>query len=222
VGVVLRGANTAIAVLWRYHWYNSVMASSARDRSRTTKEAVLEAAGELLVAEGPEALSVRRLGDRVGASSQAVYTLFGGKPGLAEALFREGFRRMATAFDAVPRTDDHLAYLAELMGAYRRMAQAHPAYYLVMFGRAIPGFSPSPDAKAAAWSTFATLVNALDEGLAAGAIQLADTQQTAQILWGVAHGLVSLELAGQLSAGTEGDERYDRAIQAFLEHCRAD
>ena len=178
------------------------------------------AAGELLVTEGPEALSVRRLGERVGASSQAVYTLFGGKPGLAEALYREGFRRLAAAFDAAPQHDDHIAYLGELMGAYRQMARRHPAYYVVMFGRAIPGFAPSPDAKAAAWSTFATLVTVLERGAAAGTIAPQDTEQTAQILWGVAHGLVALELAGQLPDGPDADQRYDRAVAAFLDHCR--
>jgi AcrR family transcriptional regulator len=196
------------------------MAPGASDRSRLTRETVLEAAGTLLVAEGPEALSVRRLGELVGASSQAVYTLFGGKPGLAEALYREGFRRMAAALDAVPDDDDQITRLGDLLRAYRRMALDNPAFYLVMFGRAFPGFEPSPEARAAAWATFTTLVTAVEDGVAAGSITATDAEQTAQILWGVAHGLVALELAGQLDGGPAADERFDRAVGAFLEQCR--
>src|SRR4028118_1227581 len=51
----------------------------------------------LIAGEGPPALSLRRLAAAAGGSTQLVYTLFGGKPGLADALYAEGFRRLGGA-----------------------------------------------------------------------------------------------------------------------------
>ena len=59
-------------------------------RSKIHDEALrvrlLDAAGALLAAEGPDALSVRRIATEVDTSTTAVYSLFGGKPGLLRAL----------------------------------------------------------------------------------------------------------------------------------------
>ena len=47
---------------------------------------LLERARTLLSSQGPAALSLRTLAADVGTSTTAVYALFGGKPGLLEAL----------------------------------------------------------------------------------------------------------------------------------------
>ena len=61
---------------------------------------VLEAAARLLAEEGPHGLSLRRVAAEAGGSTQIVYTLFGGKPGLADGLYAEGFDRLASAMHA--------------------------------------------------------------------------------------------------------------------------
>ena len=131
----------------------TVLANPAAHALATTFEAgderrrpVLEAAARLLAEEGPHGLSLRRIAAEAGGSTQLVYTLFGGKPGLADALYAEGFSRLAatcrTALAACPPPGDPERLLA-VGRAYRAFAQDEPAFFAVMFGKAIPDFTPT-------------------------------------------------------------------------------
>ena len=71
----------------------------------TLRVALLDAAGALLHAEGPQALTTRRLADAVGTSTQAIYTLFGGKEGIVRAMYREGFDRLEQCLADVPASN---------------------------------------------------------------------------------------------------------------------
>ena len=126
---------------------------------------LLDRAAELLSGEGPEALSLRRLAADVGTSTTAVYSLFGGKPGLLAAVYDEAVRRFGEHLAAVRPTDDPLADLRRLGEAYRRSALADPHLYGVMFSRRAPGFEPDDAAKERSKATFAPLVDAVGRAM---------------------------------------------------------
>ena len=63
---------------------------------------VVEAASHLLVEEGPEALTVRRVAQKLNCSTKIIYTMFQGKDGLANALYLEGCTRLSQAIERVP------------------------------------------------------------------------------------------------------------------------
>lgn len=178
---------------------------------------VLEAAAALLVEQGPEGLSTRRVAERVGASTQVVYTLFGGKAGLADALFRKGFSLLKAALRAVPDDLDPLDHLLALERAYRASALAEPALYQVMFGRPIPGYDPPPASLEFAWQGFELLVQAVARAVEQGALGPHEPREVARVLWALAHGMVSLELAGHLPDDADPAGRYDRAITALID-----
>ena len=73
------------------------------------RRTLLDAASRLLVAEGPQALTMRRVAAAVGCSTTVLYTAFGSKDGLADALFLEGFQRLRRRLEAVPSGGDPLA-----------------------------------------------------------------------------------------------------------------
>ncbi|MDP9356610.1 MAG: TetR/AcrR family transcriptional regulator, partial [Chloroflexota bacterium] len=58
------------------------------------RRAILDEAILLLVEEGLQGLSLRRIAGAVGCSTTVLYTLFGGKSGIVEALWLEGFARL--------------------------------------------------------------------------------------------------------------------------------
>lgn len=62
----------------------------------TRSEQLVSVAEQLLDEAGPHALSLRRIAEAAETSTQAVYTEFGGKQGLADVLFRAGFERLAS------------------------------------------------------------------------------------------------------------------------------
>lgn len=169
---------------------------------------LVEVAAQVLAADGPHGLSLRRIATVAGASTQIVYTLFGGKPGLGEALYREGFRRladaMAAALDPTTAPGDPARLLA-LGRGYRGFALAEPAFFSVMFGRAIPGFTPSQQTRAALRAaTFGQVVTVAQHCLDAGTLQADDALTLARACWVTAHGLAALETAGLLGVDDAG------------------
>ncbi len=178
---------------------------------------LLDTAGTLLTAEGPDALSLRRLATEAGTSTSAVYALFGGKPGILRALFIEAFTRFAAHLDTVAPSTDPLADILALGRAYRASALADPHLYAVMFGSPVPGFEPAPEDYAHAEATFATLLDAVRRAIAAGLLVAADPALVATALWAGVHGLVSLELHGAMKAGAgPPGELFEAAIRATL------
>src|SRR5918997_4582806 len=61
----------------------------------TLHRALLDTASQLLADEGPQALTMRRVAASAGCSTTVLYGAFGSKDGLADALYREGFERLA-------------------------------------------------------------------------------------------------------------------------------
>ena len=155
---------------------------------------LLHAASEVLASEGAGALTVRRIASDAGMSTMNVYSRFGGKDGIIDHLFIEGFTRLAESQAAVPFTDDPLADLFECGLAYRRFALANPTYYVVMFECPVAGFVPSAAAGEHAFRTLQDLADRVARAMDAGAIARSDPFQLAAALWATSHGAVSLEL----------------------------
>ncbi|GAB3909988.1 TetR/AcrR family transcriptional regulator [Kibdelosporangium lantanae] len=163
-------------------------------RPKTHDEALrvrlLDRAGQLLSTAGPEALSLRRLASDVGTSTTAVYSLFGGKPALVRELYVAAFQRFAARLDEVTCSGDPDEDLVRLGLAYRRAALAEPHLYSIMFTKAVAGFEPD----------HAAVEHVLGPMVAVGRqAGWPDPETVAMTVWGLAHGLVSLELNGNLT-----------------------
>jgi AcrR family transcriptional regulator len=159
------------------------------------RQVLLDAASRLLEAEGPDALTMRRIAGEVGCSTSVLYAMFGGKAGVAEALWSEGFARLHAALAAIDG-EDPLARLAAMGRVYRESALANRSYYAVMFARPIPGFDPSPDAYEVSLRPLRLLTEAVAACVEAGVFRSVEPAHAARVLWAAAHGAVSLELAG--------------------------
>ncbi len=176
------------------------------------RRAVVEVAATLLFEEGPGGLSLRRIAAAAGGSTQLIYTLFGGKPGLVDALYTEGFSRLAAytreALETGPPAGDpeRLVWMGR---AYCRFAREHTGFYSVMFGRAIPGFAPAPGTRSQCRQmTFGLVVEAAAACMKAGTLVATSPEELARHCWITGHGVASLEVAGLLGpATTELEER---------------
>lgn len=193
------------------------MMKSARRRTPSggVQDALVAAALRLLEAEGPEALSVRRVAAEAGVAPMGVYNHFEGKNGVVDALFRTGFATLTESLEAVvARTadDDPADALREGLRHYRTLALEHPRAYEVMFLCAIPGFEPSEESHEVAAGSFDVLVQAIARGMQAGAFLDDDPRLVAQQLWAACHGAVALEIA---EIGKIDDT--DRVYEALLE-----
>jgi len=156
---------------------------------------LVDAGLELLDRHGPAELTVRRIAEAAGTSTMGVYTKFGGRTGVLEAIYRRGFELLRAALDAAPHAEDAVRRILDLALAYRRFAIANPALYAFMFEQPVPDFDPNPTLRVEVLdTTFGVLVTAVQRATAQGALPDGDPVHTSVLVWCLAHGMVSLEL----------------------------
>lgn len=192
------------------------------DLRSTLRQGMLDAATRLLTEEGPAALTVRRVADAVNCSTTLLYSLFGGKDGLANELYLEGFARLKAEFEtaaaqATKKADkEGLGPLLLHARVYHQYAKRNPSYYMVMFGDAIAGFVPPVESRKTAWESLAVLIDTFEHCMERGALPRSNPTAAARLLWAAMHGAVSLELKGYYLKTERADELFDAAVNAVL------
>jgi AcrR family transcriptional regulator len=161
-------------------------------------------------------LTVRRIATAAGVSTMNVYSRFGGKDGVVELLFIEGFRRLGEAMNATPPSEDSLADLRACGLRYRQFAIDNHTLYSVMFDRVVPDFQPSIEAQVLAGATLDLLAKRLERAMTAGAIKPADPLRTAALVWATCHGVVSLELKQVGPSVVDWSAVYDDATNVIV------
>ena len=181
-----------------------------------TRTGLLDAAAEALARGGPEAVTLRKVAGGVGATTSAIYALFGSKEALLAAVYREAFAVLAAELAAVEPDDDPLAELLGLGLAYRRSALARPLLYPVMFSRDRGALPADPADVEAAAATLGRLRHAVARTQAAGLLPGDDPEPFTLELWALVHGLASLELLGALGGPEQAAARWNQALRAIV------
>ncbi len=172
---------------------------------------LLERSSRLLEEFGPEGLQARTVTADVGVSTQALYTLFGGMPGLFEALVADGFRRLAESVALVPVSEDPVADFFAQGTAYGRWALENPQLYRLMFGHTGGGLrrhaglemnvtgavAGSPEAQ----SAIDFMVSSMDRIVASGRIDPVDPALASVQFLSATHGYVLLAISGVFDPG---------------------
>lgn len=141
-----------------------------RGHDAQTGAALLAAAERIVEADGPEALSVRRVAEEVGTTTRAVYSVFGSKEGLVTALGRRAFELLGSGIEALPHTADPAADLVEAgVTVFRRFAIEHPSLFRIGIQRTLT----TPDVQAA----FRPAASDALAGLAALVVRVEDSGQ---------------------------------------------
>ena len=88
---------------------------------------MLDTARALLESDGPGALSVRRIAAEAGISTMNVYSRFGGKGGVVDELYCEGFGRLHTYAAKHSNCDDPIANFPRSGGRLSRLSRSRTA-----------------------------------------------------------------------------------------------
>jgi AcrR family transcriptional regulator len=173
----------------------------------TARDALIEAALELLQENGFTGVQARTVTAKAGLTTMALYTQFGGLPGLMAAVCNEGFARLAAQLREVHPTDDPIADLFSMALMYRRFALDNPNLYDLLFGRASKGamrgslaVGESGASPTAYRASFSLIEDACGRAIAAGRLREAGSAPLAAQTWAFVHGFVALELGGHLTA----------------------
>ena len=168
-------------------------------------EAVVAAAVDLADSEGLEALTLVRLGERLGVRSPSLYAHVDGLEDLRRRLAARAARQLAERLQvaAVGRAQgEALAAIAE---AYVDYARRHPGAYAALQRAPRAG----DEAGAAAAATPVETVLAVLRGYG---LEGEDAIHAARILRAALHGFVSLEAGGGFALPVDVDETFARLL----------
>jgi AcrR family transcriptional regulator len=155
------------------------------------RQQILDAARELFVRDGYDAVSMRRIAARIEYSPTAIYLHFPDKQSILSALCDETFDKLSARLTQLfARTADPLSRLREGMRIYVDFGLAHPHHYTVaLLLKPVEARASEP---AAGHRAFAFMQAAVAGAMAAGAIRAGEVDTTSQTLWAACHGLVAL------------------------------
>ncbi|MEO3751372.1 TetR/AcrR family transcriptional regulator [Streptomyces sp. B6B3] len=171
---------------------------------------ITAAARHLLDTEGPEALSMRRIAERVGIRAPSLYKHFPDKAAVEAALQAQGMAEMARELEAAEAgvgagTEPPLLVLAR---AFRRHALAHPHLYRLTNTR--------PLARTA-------LPEGLEDRAAMPLLRAVRGDiDVARTFWAFAHGMVVLELDGRFPPDADLDAAWRTGCEAFTHTIRGE
>jgi len=182
-----------------------------------TAEALLDAAELMIAADGPDALSLRRLSEQTQTSTRAVYSLFGSKDGLVLALAQRAFEMLDAGIHALPTTADPAADLVDAgVLVFRQFAIEHPSLFRLAFQHR--NTTPSQQ-----WPNLGPAQQAALTGLGERIAELARarditdraTPEAMIEFHALCEGLAALELRGVLPTGNE-EQLWRHALTALV------
>lgn len=156
-----------------------------------TKTKILDAASDLFLKGGIQALSVRAISKQAGLSTIGIYSHFNGKQGILDALYIEGFQMVADAMDVFELEQDPRKAVILATNRYLEIADKHEAHYRLIFGESNDNYSPSEAAQLVGAKAFARLAKVVS-GILPKTATLAQKQSSAMEIWALVHGFSSL------------------------------
>lgn len=180
-------------------------------RRRSARDAVVDAAWELVRGEGLAALSLRNLARRAGITTPTVYAYFESKNAIYDAMFGQAAKQFAERMSESYDSADPREVLVAGVWRFVEFCTSDPARYQLLFQRTIPGFEPSPE-------SFAPAVRALNgarEKLALNGI----TEPRHLDMWtALTTGLVDQQVSND-PGGDRWVRLIDELVAMFLAHC---
>jgi len=155
--------------------------------SKTSREAILDAAVQQVEREGLAKLSLRSLASSLELAPNALYRYFADRAHLEAAIANEGVSRLHVALARAASRGDAEQAIRRVAKAYVSFARNNPALYSVLM---TPGKLPDeePSAHGEMWVFTVGLMSSLT-----GARQAPEAALT---LWAFLHGIVTLDQGG--------------------------
>lgn len=168
-----------------------------RQRQRQSlRREILDAARDMFLAEGYEAVTMRRLAERIEYSPTTIYLHFRDKDDLFEALCEETFGELAARLGKLAKRGlPPLENLREGLRLYADFGLKHPSHYALTFMHVQKPADVKHFHESVGHQAFEYLRRAVAACVECGAFEAGDVEASAQALWAATHGVVSLLIA---------------------------
>jgi AcrR family transcriptional regulator len=163
-----------------------------------TSQQIYQCALRLLEAEGPQAVSMRRIADQVGITPMAIYHHFPNREALLDQVVNTEFEHLAEFFGRSLGHGSFETQLIHIMDGYLDYALAHPRIFDYVFSCPRPGARRFPDDFRARHSpTLNLIADTLAAGIKQKKLKRDDIWELAMEFWAHAHGYLMLYRAGR-------------------------
>lgn len=209
------------------------------------QEAIKTTAWAQIAQTGAATLSLRAIARDLNITAPAIYNYYPSRDDLVTALIVDAYNSLADSqlgVLAAHPADDLSGRLLALGLAYRQWAVTYPQRYLLIFGTPIPGYqAPEQVTLPAAQRALAPLAGVMQALLTAGRLRLERLAQAAPglesglvawsqaaggihpealylalVTWSRVHGLVMLEISGQVPSFLAPAHLFEREIENLL------
>ena len=163
------------------------------------RQLIIDAARELFVARGVEAVTMREIAKRIDYSATSIYLHFADKEALLRAICDTDFLALATSLKSILQIQNPVERMHAMGRGYAAFALTHPNHYRMMFMTERTPYDPAEsslqqnNAEQDAYFQLKTVVN---DVYTAGCFRadLHDADLIAQTIWAGMHGVCSLQI----------------------------
>jgi AcrR family transcriptional regulator len=173
-------------------------------RRQSARDAIVDAAWELVHEEGLAALSLRDLARRAGITTPTIYAYFASKDAIYDAMFGRAAAEFADRINQPYDSDDPRVVLAAGVRRFVEFCTSDAARYQLLFQRTLPGFEPTPESYAPA----VRALTSLQERLALNGVS---DPRHVDMWTALTTGLVDQQISND-----PGGERWTRLIDDFV------
>jgi AcrR family transcriptional regulator len=161
---------------------------------------IIDAARELFVTKGVEAVTMREIAKRIDYSATSIYLHFADKEAVLRAILDVDMLALATSLKTILQIADPVERMQALGNGYAEFALSFPNHYRLMFMAERNPCDPQKsslqknNAEQDAYFLLKTVVN--DVYLAGRfKVELQDVDLIAQTIWAGVHGVCSLQIS---------------------------
>lgn len=185
-----------------------------RTPSQDVETSLLRAADAVLRRDGLAGVTVRAVAAEAGVAPMGVYSRFGSKDGLVDALLIRAIEDFRAAFTG--QEEDATERLKSAGRAYREWALNNAQHYQAIF-LARTGLG-SEAVAAASMRAFGELFSRVEYAMDTGVFRRGEVLEIAQQIWSMSHGAIALELHGLVlsdDAAVTYEHLLDTLLRAF-------
>jgi len=169
------------------------------DEKQKLKTQIIDAARELFVSKGVEAVSMREIAKGIGYSATSIYSHFADKEAVLRAICDTDFSALASSLRSIMQIPDPVERMIALGKSYAEFALSHPNHYRMMF---MTIHEPTQlegethEHKNAEQDAYMQLKRVVTDVYDAGCFRedLTDIDLIAQTIWAGMHGVCSLQI----------------------------
>jgi AcrR family transcriptional regulator len=182
---------------------------------------MIAASREIVLAEGIDALTIRRVAKAIGYCGGSIYSYFDSREAIAIELVREGFDRLNEFMKAAHNVVDPIERLHAIGYAYLGFAEQEPASFRLIFmnqAKLSDQIMAEAIERHGGFKTYEFLVDAVRKVLEMRNITSIDPHEIAQLAWSTIHGVATLRVTLTAFPFVDAETLMNHSTSALL--CR--